>query len=173
MRLLCLLSIVCIGLLASARGGEGGSGLIDEATEIVIGPVFGTDFDPATEHVARIQEKKLIRQVLQSTAGKKPEEIDHYLMLPHLQVAVLNDRGEIIAAFALDRTPAKNSTGSRVVLRTAKVVTNNGKTTIEFGDLFNGFPCKALEPYRTMDKELPETKEVNKPEQDDAYQRPC
>jgi hypothetical protein len=41
------------------------------------------------------------------------------------------------------------------VLRTAKVVQKDGKATIDFKDMFKGFPCKALEIYRFEDQELP------------------
>jgi hypothetical protein len=151
--LMCLM--LCVTLVFAARGGEEAADIVEQAAQIVIGPTFGRVFDPTTEAVARIRDKKLIEQILNSTAGKQPEDIDHVMMLPHLQVAVLNTKGEIIAAYALDRTPAKNSLRSRAVLRTARVVRAEGKTTIDFKDMFQGFPCKALEAYRFADQEIP------------------
>ena len=153
--LVCL--ILCVTLVLVARGGDEPADLVEEAAQIVIGPTFGRAFDPTTEAVARIRDRKLIEQILNSAIGKQPEEVDHHLMLPHLQVAVLNTKGEIIAAYALDRTPAKNSLNSRAVLRTAQVVRAEGKTTIDLKDMFQGFPCKALETYRFQDQELPKT----------------
>ena len=157
MKLAFLCSTLFLGLLLSARGGDEPADLAKEATQIVIGPTFGRSFNPTTEAVARIHDKKLIEQILKLTIGTQPEKVDHIMMLPHLQVAVLNAKGEIIAAYALDRTPAKNSLNSRAVLRTAKVVQADGKAKIDFKDLFQGFPCKALEPYRFEDQELPKT----------------
>ena len=150
-------SVLYVTLVLAARGGDETAGLVEQAAQIVIGPTFGHAFDPTMEAVARICDKELIEQILSSTVGKRPEDVDHIWMLPHLQVAVLNTKGEIIAAFALDRTPAKNSLSSRAVLRNAKVVRAEGKTTIDFKDVFQGFPCKALEAYRFADQELPKT----------------
>ena len=155
MRLYRLASVICLGLIHGASGGGEPALLIEDAAQIVIGPTFGRAFDPATEAVTRIRDKKLIRLILDSTVGKKPEEVDHMLVLPHLQVAVLNAKGEIIAAYALDRTPGKNSGSSRAVLRRAQVIQTHGKRTIDFRDMLQGFPCKALEPYRFEDQELP------------------
>jgi hypothetical protein len=155
MKLVILCLFICIGPLGTASGGDVAKVVLEEATQIVIGPTFGTSFNPTSEAVARIRDKKIIRQVLEVAVGKEPEEVDHYMLLPHLQVAVLNAKGEIIAAYALDRTPAHNSMGSRAVLRTAKVIQKDGKTAIDFKDMFKGFPCKALEIYRFVDQELP------------------
>jgi hypothetical protein len=157
MKLAFLCSTLFLALLLSARGRDEPADLAKEATQIVIGPTFGRFFNPTTEAVARIHDKKLIEQILKPTIGTLPEKVDHNMMLPHLQVAVLNAKGEIIAAYALDRTPAKNSINSRAVLRTAKVVQADGKAKIDFKDLFQGFPCKALEPCRFENQELPET----------------
>jgi hypothetical protein len=157
MKLAFLCSTIFMVLLLSARGEDEPANLVKEATQIVIGPTFGRAFNPTTEAVARIRDKKIIEQILRPTIGTEPEKVDHIMMLPHLQVAVLNAKGEIIAAYALDRTPAKNSLNSRAVLRTAQVVQADGKAKIDFKDLFQGFPCKALEPYRFEDQELPKT----------------
>jgi hypothetical protein len=149
-------------LLLGARGGDEPADLVKEATQIVIGPTFGRAFNPATEAVARIRDKKLIEQILKPAIGTQPEKVDHIMILPHLQVAVLNAKGEIIAAYALDRTPGKNSLRSRAVLRTAQVVHADGKAKIDLKDLFQGFPCKALEPYRFEDQELPKINGVQR-----------
>jgi len=147
MRLSRLASVICLGLIHGASGGEEPARLVEDAALIVIGPTFGRAFDPATKAVARLRDKKLIRLILNSTVGKKPEKVDHMVVLPHLQVAVLNAKGEIIAAYALDRTPGKISGSSRALLRSAQVVQTNGKRTIDFKDMLQGCPCKALEPY--------------------------
>lgn len=155
MKLVLLYSIVCLRILGSASGEDVPKGFLEEAAQIVIGPTFDTAFDPTVEALARIHDKKVIEQVLKVTDGKEPEQVDHIMMFPHLQVAVLNAKGEIIAAFALDRTPAKNSMGTRAVLRTAKIIQKDGKPTIALEEMFKGFPCKALEAYRFVDDERP------------------
>jgi len=152
--------MACIGLHGSLYGEEAPDRLLQEATQIVIGPGLGEPFDPATEAVARIRDKEIIQKILQSTTGKEPENIDHYLLLPNIQVAVLDAKGEIIAAYALDRTPAANKGKVRAVLRKAEIIMKDGKARIESNpmNLLEGFPCEALEAYRFEDEESPKTK---------------
>ncbi len=158
MKRLVLLVGFALATLAKTKAEIEPEALLKDAAQIVIGPVFGMPFDPTKEAVARIRDKDLVRKTMESVVGKEPEKIDHDLLLPQLQVAVLDSKGQVIGMFALDRTPSNNITRARVVLRRTKTPTGKDTGTIALGYLLEGWPCKALENYRFLHEEYPEAK---------------
>jgi hypothetical protein len=126
--------------------------ILDKATKIIIGPPFGEEFDPTCNSFVGIEDKDTIQNILSVTINNEPEFIDHILLLPHLQLVVLDDKSNIIAAFAFDRTSGSNSGNTRAVLRSANLTEVDGAFKLDFGDMFMGFPCVPLEAYRLVDK---------------------